>query len=255
MLCRRALALLTIVFLALNASAQHPKQAVQTMQIPPNSIDLTHGSGQPSHAIIWLHGLGATANDFPPIVPELGLDAKRTIRFIFPQAPSRPITINGGMSMPGWYDIKGMRIEDKQDAQGLAESQAMVEGLLDGLIESGIPSRNIILAGFSQGGAVTYFTGVRSKHVLAGMLALSTYLPFDSDTEAAQSGVNKETPIFASHGTHDAVVPLALGQVSADTLSKLGYNVRWQTYPMEHQVVMEQITDIGRWINMVFSDQ
>ncbi len=223
------------------------------MQLPANSIDLVHGSGEPTHAIIWLHGLGATANDFPPIVPELGLEDGRCIRFIFPQAPNRPITINAGMAMPGWYDIKGMSIEDKQDAIGMAESQNMVEGVLDDLVNSGIASSNIILAGFSQGGAVTYFTGVRTRHKLAGMLPLSTYLPFDSHTESEQSGVNKETAIFASHGTHDAVVPMSLGKTSADLLSELGYNLRWRTYPMEHQVIMEQIKDIGAWINGVFS--
>ncbi len=224
-----------------------------SMQLPVNSIDLVHGSGQPRHAIIWLHGLGATADDFPPIVPELGLDPKRSIRFIFPQAPQRAITINGGMRMPGWYDIKGIRIEDKQDAQGMAESQATVEAIIDGLVGSGIPSTNIILAGFSQGGAVTYFTGVRSKHELAGMLTLSTYLPFDADTEAQQSSANKLTPIFASHGTHDAVVPMALGEHSVKVLTNLGYSIRWETYPMEHQVIMPQIKAIGEWINMVFS--
>lgn len=223
------------------------------MQLPANSIDLVHGSGEPTHAIIWLHGLGATANDFPPIVPELGLEQGRSIRFIFPQAPNRPITINGGMEMPGWYDIKGMQIEDKQDAVGMAESQTMLEGLLSGLTESGIPSDNIIVAGFSQGGAVTYFSGVRTQHKLAGMLTLSTYLPFDTDTKVQQSKINMETPIFASHGTYDGVVPISLGKSSADVLTDLGYNIRWQTYPMEHQVVMEQIRDIGAWINMVFS--
>lgn len=223
------------------------------MHLPANSIDLIHGSGEPTHAIIWLHGLGATANDFPPIVPELGLEKGRSVRFIFPQAPNRPITINAGMAMPGWYDIKGMNIEDKQDAVGMSESQAMVEGLIDDLVKAGISSTNIILAGFSQGGAVTYFSGVRTQHKLAGMLTLSTYLPFDGDTESEQSGVNKETPIFANHGNYDAVVPMSLGKTSADSLTQLGYNVRWQTYPMEHQVVMEQIKDIGSWINMVFS--
>lgn len=235
-----------------NSNAQIKQTTVLNMQLPPNSIELVHGSGTPTHAVIWLHGLGATANDFPPIVPELGLKNSPSIRFIFPQAHDRPITINGGMSMPGWYDIKGINIEDKQDADGMAESHAMVEGLLDGLVESGIPSQNIILAGFSQGGAVTYFTGVRTQHELAGMLTLSTYLPFDSDTKDQQSGVNKQTPILACHGTHDGVVPMALGEMSVNTLKDLGYAVRWETYPMEHQVVMPQIKDIGQWINMVF---
>lgn len=223
------------------------------MTLPRNSIELIHGEGLPTHSIIWLHGLGASANDFPPIVPELGLSKGRTIRFIFPQAPERAITINGGMRMPGWYDIKGVSIEDKQDAQGMAESRKMLDEIIEAQVELGVPSENIILAGFSQGGAVTYFTGVRSKRKLAGMLTLSTYLPFDDDTKAEQSGDNIKTPIFASHGTYDAMVPLAMGQRSVDVLSQLGYSVKWKTYPMEHQVVMEQIQEIGTWINDVFS--
>lgn len=225
------------------------------MTLPANSIELIHGDGVPTHAIIWLHGLGASANDFPPIVPELGLAPGRVIRFIFPQAPDRAITINGGMRMPGWYDIKGVSIEDKQDSVGMDESRTMLDQIIESQIESGIASENIILAGFSQGGAVTYFTGVRSKRKLAGLLTLSTYLPFGQDTKAEQSGDNIDTPIFASHGTHDGVVPLSMGKHSVDTLNQLGYSVTWKTYPMEHQVMMSQIKDIGEWINEVFSNQ
>ena len=228
---------------------------LKAMTLPANSIELIHGEGTPTHAIIWLHGLGASANDFPPVVPELGLDKTRTIRFIFPQAPDRPITINGGMRMPGWYDIKGVTIEDKQDAVGMSESQTMLDGLIDGQIAAGIPSKNIILAGFSQGGAVTYFTGVRSKHRLAGLLTMSTYLPFDGDTKEQAHSANQSTPIFASHGTFDGVVPLEMGKRSVDILNGLDYSVTWKTYPMEHQVAMEQILDIGKWINTVFSEQ
>lgn len=217
-----------------------------------SSIVLNHGKDEPTHAIIWLHGLGASADDFPPIVPELGLSTDRSIRFVFPQAPDRAITINGGMKMPGWYDIKGMSIEDKQDAEGMTESQATVEALIDQQIAMGIPSEHIILAGFSQGGAVTYFTGIRSKHKLAGLLTMSTYLPFEENTSLERSSENLKTPIFASHGTHDPVVPISLGQSSVEHLTKLGYSVQWQTYPMEHQVVMEQIQEIGVWINTVF---
>jgi len=197
-----------------------------------NSIELNYGEGSPTHCIIWLHGLGASANDFPPIVPELGLSNDR---------------------MPGWYDIKGVTIDDKQDAVGMAESQQLLEGLVEEQIAKGISSENIILAGFSQGGAVAYFTGVRSKQKFAGLLALSTYLPFDQNTKREQSGANLDTPIFASHGSYDAVVPLAMGKRSVDILGDLGYSVKWKTYPMEHQVVMEQIQEIGSWINNVFS--
>lgn len=215
-------------------------------------IELVHGSGEIRNAIIWLHGLGATSGDFPPVVPELGLAPDRAIRFIFPQAPDRPITINGGMVMPGWYDIKGVNIADKQDAEGMAESQAMLESLIDDQINQGIPSENIIIAGFSQGGAVAYHTGLRTKHKLAGILALSTYLPFAEQVEQAQSKINIGTPILTCHGTHDSVVPIQLGKMSADILTNLGYSLEWKEYPMQHQVMMEQIRDIGGWIDSAF---
>ncbi|MBX2846976.1 MAG: dienelactone hydrolase family protein [Acidiferrobacterales bacterium] len=213
------------------------------------TIELNHGSSEPKHAIIWLHGLGATANDFPPIVPELGLNKGRAIRFIFPQAPDRPITINGGMMMPGWYDIKGMDIADKQDAKGMAESKAMLDELINQQIALGVKSDNIIIAGFSQGGAVAYHTGVRSEHKLAGILALSTYIPFADQVALEYSDINLQTPILAHHGTHDPVVPVQLGKSSVDVLHELGFSIQWQTYPMAHQVNMEQIKDIGVWIN------
>ena len=221
--------------------------------LPEHSIVLNFGQGEPNHSIIWLHGLGATANDFPPIVPELGLQADRPIKFVFPQAPNRPITINGGFEMPGWYDIKGMSLEEKQDIDGMRESQTMLEGLVAAEIDRGIAANNIIVAGFSQGGAVAYYTATRSQTKLAGIIALSTYLPFQAQTEQEQSGVNVTTPILANHGTHDPVVPLTYGQQSAELLKQLDYQVEWKTYPMEHQVVMEQIRDIGAWINRVFT--
>lgn len=219
------------------------------------TIELVQGSGKVQHAIIWLHGLGASANDFPPIVPELGLVSVRAIRFIFPQAPDRPITINGGMWMPAWYDIKGANIEDKQDSVGMGQSQALLEDLIQQQIDTGIPSSNIIIAGFSQGGAVVYHTGLRSKHKLAGMLALSTYLPFAEQIAAQRNEINADTPIFASHGTQDAMVPFQFGKNSVEALTKLGYPIELRSYPMEHQVVMEQIKDIGVWINRVFSEK
>ena len=221
--------------------------------LPEHSIVLNFGQGEPNHSIIWLHGLGATANDFPPIVPELGLQADRPIKFVFPQAPNRPITINGGFEMPGWYDIKGVSLEEKQDIHGMRESQTMLEGLITAEIDRGIAPSNIIVAGFSQGGAVAYYTATRSQTKLAGIIALSTYLPFQERTEQEQSGVNVTTPILANHGTHDPVVPLTYGQQSAELLKQLDYQVEWKTYPMEHQVVMEQIRDIGAWINRVFA--
>lgn len=240
------------VLLVYNPTAYTQTNPQEPTMSQSNTIELIHGTGQPTHAIIWLHGLGATANDFPPIVPELGLAQDRAIRFVFPQAPDRPITINGGMRMPGWYDIKGMDIADKQDAVGMAESQTMLDGLIEEQIGLGIASENIIIAGFSQGGAVAYHTGVRSEHKLGGILALSTYIPFAEQVAAEHSKVNIQTPILANHGTHDPVVPIQLGQASTDILADLGYLIKWQTYPMEHQVVMEQIQDVGAWINQTF---
>ncbi|MCL4170404.1 UNVERIFIED_CONTAM: hypothetical protein GTU68_014507 [Idotea baltica] len=156
------------------------------------------------------------------------------------------------MRMPGWYDIKGVDIADKQDAIGMAESKALLDDLIDQQIALGISSDNIIIAGFSQGGAVAYHVGVRSRHRLGGILALSTYIPFAENVANEQSKENLQTPILAHHGTHDPVVPVQLGKASADLLADLGYLIKWQTYPMQHQVVMEQIKEIGVWINQTF---
>lgn len=215
-------------------------------------IERIHGNSTPTHAVIWLHGLGATADDFVPVLPYLGLSANKAIRFVFPQAPNRPITINGGYVMPGWYDIKGADITDKEDITGMTESRAILEGLIDEQIALKVPSDNILLAGFSQGGAVAYYTGIRSQHKLAGILALSTYLPFLEDAKSQHSGVNLLSPIMAMHGTGDPVVPLAAGKLSAEGLRTLGYQVQWREYSMEHSVIPEQLTDIGSWINEVF---
>ena len=216
-------------------------------------LERTHGSGNPTHAVIWLHGLGASANDFYPVVPYLGLSESLTVRFIFPQAPERPITVNGGYVMPGWYDIKGMDISDKEDLIGMTESQNTLEALISAEVEKGIPSKNIVLAGFSQGGAVAYYTGVRSQHKVAGILALSTYLPFASLLEQEHSGVNVATPIMAMHGTQDGVVPLTTGKQAVGQLSELGYCVGWKEYTMEHNVIPEQLEEIGAWLNGVLS--
>ena len=222
------------------------------------SIEVIYNPAQHAnidHAIIWLHGLGATANDFPPVIPELKLNEQLAIRFVFPQAPNRPITINGGMSMPGWYDIKGMSIDQKEDLAGMTESRHMLEAIIAQQISLGVPSENIIIAGFSQGGAVAYYTAIRSSQKLAGLLALSTYMPFAQASKQEHSGVNTRIAVLASHGEHDQVVPLALGQASAEALRELGYSVTWQTYPMEHQVNLEQLRDIGSWINTTLTAQ
>ena len=216
-------------------------------------IELVHGTGNVEHAIIWLHGLGASANDFPPVVPELELDEGRSIRFIFPQAPNRPITINGGMSMPGWYDIKGMNIEDKQDEIGMAESKSLLDSLIEQQIEAGVPSNQIIIAGFSQGGAVAYHTALRSKHQLAGVMALSTYLAFAEELKSERNAINSGIDILVNHGNFDQVVPVELSKMSVDVLTGLAYSVDYKLYPMEHQVIMPQIKEIGLWVNKQFA--
>ncbi|HEY7772895.1 MAG TPA: dienelactone hydrolase family protein [Marinagarivorans sp.] len=217
------------------------------------TIKKVWGEGAPTHAIIWLHGLGATADDFVPVIPYLGLAQERTIRFVFPQAPDRAITLNGGYVMPGWYDIKGSDLSDKEDLPGITQSQKSLETLIDEQVSMGVASENIIIAGFSQGGAVAYYTGLRLKHKIAGILALSTYLPFASKAEAEHSAVNLKTPIMAMHGRDDAIVPFGMGKMSADAVSALGYKVEWKDYAMDHSVIPDQLVDIGRWINGVFN--
>lgn len=220
-----------------------------------NTKECIFGEHLPTHAVIWLHGLGASADDFVPVIPYLGLAETLSVRFIFPQAPSRAITVNGGYVMPGWYDIKGFDLSDKEDLAGMTQSQKTVNDLIGEQIALGVPSENIVLAGFSQGGAVAYYTGIRSGHKLAGILALSTYLPFLSVTEKEQSGINQTSPILAMHGNADPVVPMSIGKLSADRLSALGYQVTWREYAMDHTVIAEQLTDIGTWINRLFDPE
>ena len=217
------------------------------------TIERIYGDKNPTHAVIWLHGLGATADDFVPVIPYLGLSDAHNIRFVFPQAPDRPITVNGGYVMPGWYDIKGRDITDKEDLPGMTQSRNMLEALIAEQVAKGVPSANILLAGFSQGGAVAYYTGIRSSQKLAGILALSTYLPFLSSAREEHSKVNLNSPILAMHGKFDSVVPLSAGKLSADGLTALGYHLEWKEYAMEHSVIPEQLEDIGAWINRLFS--
>jgi len=203
---------------------------------------------KPVHAVIWLHGLGADGNDFAPIIPQLVDPAWPAVRFVFPHAPVRPVTVNGGMPMRAWYDIAGMRIEDKQDDAGLRASVGEVDQLIAREIERGVPSRHILLAGFSQGGAVVLSAGLRSKEPLAGIVALSTYLMFAERLATEQSAANAHAPIFVGHGSVDPVVPQALGIAARDALAKLGHAVAWHSYPMAHQVCMEEIADLRAWI-------
>ena len=247
------------LFFVLSACGQANDSQNTRATAEKHMIELTYpanaAQADVKHCIIWLHGLGATADDFPPIVPHLGLDTTRPIRFIFPQAPDRPITINGGFVMPGWHDIKGLDLASKEDREGMEESRATVEQIISTQLDLGIEADKIILAGFSQGGAVTYYTGTRTEHKLAGLLTLSTYLVFLEATAGEQSDANQSTPIFASHGTQDPVVTIELGELSVKTLQGLGYDITWETYPMQHEVSLPQIQAIGHWINTVFEAQ
>jgi len=200
----------------------------------------------PTASVIWLHGLGASGHDFEPVVPELGLPSDAAVRFIFPHAPNLPVTINGGMRMPAWYDIKAMDIDRVVDTEQLMASSDAVARLVDQEIERGVSSENIVIAGFSQGGAVAYELGLSYPKRLAGILALSTY--FATAKTVKISEANRELPIKVYHGTFDPMVPESLGRRSVDQLKELGYSPAYQTYPMEHSVCLEEIVDIGEFL-------
>lgn len=201
--------------------------------------------GQSAQAcVIWLHGLGASGHDFEPIVPELQLPEDLPVRFIFPHAPNIPVTVNGGMVMPAWYDILAMDIDRKVDENGVQASADAVDALIERELERGIPSDKIIIAGFSQGGAVAYQCALRHPKPLAGLLTLSTYMAMP----VTPSDANARLPVLVNHGTMDPVVPEQLGQRAVATLKEMGLNPEYRSYPMEHMVCLEQIREIGQWI-------
>ena len=202
----------------------------------------------PRHAVIWLHGMGADGNDFKPIVPELVDPAWPPLRFVFPHAPMRPITLNGGMMMRAWYDISGLEIAQKQDESGIRASIGLLEELITRENARDVPSENIFLAGFSQGGAIVLAGGIRYAQRLGGIIALSTYLPMAEKTDAEAAAANRATPIFMAHGTLDPTIAHALGEMSRDYLLQRGYSVEWHAYPMAHQVCAEEIADLRRWL-------
>jgi phospholipase/carboxylesterase len=213
----------------------------------------------PDAAVIWLHGLGADGNDFLPIVDELSLPAELGIRFIFPHAPHRPITCNGGYVMRGWYDIYSLESLEREDLAGLEESRAIVEGLIQQQVARGIRAERIILMGFSQGGAVVLHTGLRHAQRLGGIGALSTYLPLRTSLSDKQGSrelatANRSIPVFMAHGKLDPVVLYQYGKDSCETLRHLGYDVQWHSYPMEHSVCLEEIQDIGAWLRHCLQD-
>jgi len=197
-------------------------------------------------AVIWLHGLGADGHDFEPIVPYLGLDGLG-VRFVFPHAPPRSVTINMGMRMPAWYDIRALDLDRDADRDGIEDSARRVRDLLRRENERGIPTNDIVLVGFSQGGAIALHVGLRHPERLAGIGALSTYL-VASETLEAEALQAKDVPIFQGHGTEDPMVPYAHGTAARDRLAKLGYDVEWKSYPMAHEVCPEEVRDLGAWL-------
>ncbi len=199
-------------------------------------------------SIIWLHGLGADGYDFKPIVPELGLSDELGIRYIFPHAPVRAVTINGGLSMRAWYDIKAVDLTMAEDAKSIRESTEFLMELVQKERDSGIPINKIILAGFSQGGAIALYTGLRYPSSLAGILALSTYMPLLKNLQNEIHEANQSTPILQMHGSFDPVIPVFTAKNTFQQLEKLGYQIEWQEYPMQHAVCPPEIDHIGKWI-------
>jgi len=203
----------------------------------------------PRAAVIVLHGLGADGNDFVPVAHELDLGAVGPVRFVFPHAPTRPVTINGGYVMRAWYDILGLDSpQQREDEAGLRQSQALVEALIAREKARGIPARRIVLAGFSQGCAMTLMTGLRHDERLAGLVGLSGYLPLAAKAEAERHAANRETPIFLAHGTADPMIPIARARQSRDALIALGHPVEWHEYAMPHSVSPAEIADLNRWL-------
>jgi phospholipase/carboxylesterase len=199
-------------------------------------------------SIIWLHGLGADGHDFESLVPELRLPAHPAVRFVFPHAPIRPVTINGGYRMRAWYDILALDRQAASDARGIRESAASVRDLVSRENERGVPSERIVLAGFSQGGAIALFEGLRHPKRLAAILALSTYLPMEDSLAAEAHPANAAVPIFMAHGTLDPTVPFAMGDASRRLLVERGYDVRFKAYPMGHSLCLEEVRDLGAFL-------
>ena len=219
-----------------------------TVQEPPVIYEPRHLA--PSAAVIWLHGLGADGHDFAPIVPELGA-LRGWTRFIFPHAPPRPVSINFGMTMRAWYDIRMKGDEPVSDEEHIRDSQRAVEELIAREIDAGIPAERIVVAGFSQGGAVALQTALRHPLRLAGLMALSTYLPLAGTLPAERNLANADIPVFMGHGEQDPLIALDRAARSLETLRGLGYAVEWRTYPMAHAVCPQEITDIGGWLARV----
>jgi phospholipase/carboxylesterase len=212
-----------------------------------------HTGDAPAAAIIVLHGLGADANDFVPVAHQLDLSSIGDVRFVFPNAPTRPVTINGGMRMRAWYDILGADLVRREDEAGLRASVVDVQALIDREIALGIPASRIVLAGFSQGSAMTLLAGLRAPQRLAGLVGMSGYLPLAATTAAERNEANRDVPVFLGHGRSDPVVPIARGIAARDALLELGHPVEWHEYPMQHSVSQEEIEDLHVWLLKVLA--
>ena len=214
------------------------------------SVEVETGPS-PAAAVIWLHGLGADGHDFEPIVPELARRGERALRFVFPHAPVRPVTLNAGYAMRAWYDIIGLDRHSAQDEAGIHASDAAVRALIQRENERGVATDRIVLAGFSQGGAMALFTGTRFQEKLAGIMGLSCYMLLASSFDAQRSKANRTTPIFMAHGEYDPVVAPQLGEETRRILASAEYPVEWHTYPMAHSVSPQEIADIAIWLRKV----
>jgi len=218
---------------------------------PLDAIEIETGP-QPTASVIWLHGLGADGSDFVPVVDALDLP-DGPIRFVFPHAPMQPVTINQGYVMRAWYDIASTDLERRADERGVRASQKLIEALLEREKSRGTPARRIVLAGFSQGGAIALQTGLRHPERLAGIMALSCYVPIAASLASERAAANGDVPIFMAHGLYDPIIPVRLARESRDLLAQLGYGVEWHEYPMEHSVAPEEVDAIGAWLRRVLS--
>ncbi len=216
------------------------------------TVEINTGDS-PELCVIWLHGLGADGHDFEPLVPELRLPFPA--RFVFPHAPVRAVTINGGMRMRAWFDITALEVGADEDEAGLRESAAAVEALIAREIEAGVPPERIVLAGFSQGGAVALHVALRYPHRLAGVLALSTFLMAADTLERERSEANAAIPIFLAHGSYDPIVAPAYGEWSRQLLDEAGYRPDWRLYPMQHSVCAQEVVDISQWLKKIATAQ
>ncbi len=218
------------------------------MQTPLLDAVVIDPAGKPRACIIWLHGLGADGHDFEPLIKALGLVEAYGIRVVLPHAPPRPVTVNGGLVMRAWYDIPAADFSRNQDSSGIRTSARQIRALLAREIAGGIPAGRIVLAGFSQGGALALHTGLRYPESLAGVLALSTYLPLADTLADEMAPANRTVPVMLAHGTQDPLVPLALAEWSRDCLQQLGYAIDWHSYPMAHAICPEEISAIHDWL-------